>query len=178
VASAEAASSTVEQLAEQERQISEAIEHVERQLLALKGQYGQDYDAISNEALALRQATPFGIADALIAMHPRFLITQASMGMGALGALMFILPNYIVGGSVTISSRLGRFILGIGAGLISHIGLASLIGAAIGNPLVMGDLDPGALAIVSFAFGAVAYDLFALLAYRLNRQLARMRRVT
>ena len=137
-----------------------------RAVLGLKAQFGQNYDRIRNEAVALERGSLFGIGAKLVGMHPTFLSTVLVCLMGGLGGILFLFPAYVANRfPVTFVVIIVRLVFGMVTALAFYIvANATLAGFAFmpgqdGAQATSMSLNPFTVSLLGIIAGVMADDI-------------------
>jgi len=137
-----------------------------RAVLGLKAQFGQNYDRIRNEAVALERGSLFGIGATLVGMHPTFLSTVLVCLMGGLGGILFLFPAYVANRfPVTFVVIIVRLVFGMVTALAFYIvANATLAGFAFmpgqdGAQATSMSLNPFTVSLLGIIAGVMADDI-------------------
>jgi hypothetical protein len=152
----------------EKRRIGEFIETSNRAILGLKGQFGDNFQRIRNEARALEQSSPFGLGSKLVSMHPTFLTTVLVCLMGALGALLYLFPAYLNrDNNIYFADIVVRLVFGMVTALAFYIvANASIAGLTFmpgqeASSNVGASLNPFAVSLIGITAGIMADDIAA-----------------
>lgn len=150
------------------RRAGEFIETSNRAILGLKGQFGDSFDRVRNEARALEASSPFGLGSKLVAMHPTFLTTVLVCLMGALGALLYLFPAYLNrDNNIYFADIVVRLVFGMVTALAFYIvANASIAGFTFmpgqeATSNVGASLNPFAVSLLGIIAGIMADDIAA-----------------
>lgn len=148
--------------------IGEFIETSNRAVLGLKGQFGDNFQRIRNEARALEQSSPFALGSTLVSMHPTFLTTILVCLMGALGALLYLFPAYLNrDNNIYFADIVVRLVFGMVTALAFYIvANASIAGFTFmpgqeATSNVGASLNPFAVSLLGITAGIMADDIAA-----------------
>ena len=152
----------------EKRRIGEFIETSNRAILGLKGQYGESFQRVRNEARALEASSPFHLGSTLVGMHPTFLTTLLVCLMGALGALLYLFPAYLNrDNNIYFSDIVVRLVFGMVTALAFYIvANASIAGLTFmpgqeASSNVGASLNPFAVSLIGITAGIMADDIAA-----------------
>lgn len=148
--------------------IGEFIQTSNRAVLGLKGQYGESFDRVRNEARALQASSPLGLGAKLVSMHPTFLTTVLVCLMGALGALLYLFPAYLNrDNNIYFADIVVRLVFGMVTALAFYIvANASIAGLTFmpgqeASSNVGASLNPFAVSLIGITAGIMADDIAA-----------------
>lgn len=152
----------------EKRRVGEFIETSNRAVLGLKGQFGDNFQRIRNEARALEASSPFGLGSKLVSMHPTFLTTILVCLMGALGALLYLFPAYLNrDNNIYFADIVVRLVFGMVTALAFYIvANASIAGFTFmpgesANSNTGASLNPFAVSLLGIIAGIMADDIAA-----------------
>lgn len=152
----------------EKRRVGEFIETSNRAVLGLKGQFGDNFQRIRNEARALEASSPFSLGSKLVSMHPTFLTTVLVCLMGALGALLYLFPAYLNrANNIYFSDIVVRLVFGMVTALAFYIvANASIAGLTFmpgqdASSNVGASLNPFAVSLIGITAGIMADDIAA-----------------
>lgn len=152
----------------EKRRIGEFIETSNRAVLGLKGQFGDNFQRIHNEANALKASSPLGLGSTLVSMHPTFLTTILVCLMGALGALLYLFPAYLNrDNNIYFADIVVRLVFGMVTALAFYIvANASIAGFTFmpgesANTNTGASLNPFAVSLLGIIAGIQADDIAA-----------------
>ncbi len=159
---------TLARLETEKRRIGEFIETSNRAVLGLKGQFGDNFQRIRNEARALEASSPFGLGSNLVSMHPTFLTTMLVCLMGALGALLYLFPAYLNrANNIYFADIVVRLVFGMVTALAFYIvANASIAGLTFmpgqdATTNAGASLNPFAVSLIGITAGIMADDIAA-----------------
>lgn len=144
------------------RAAASSVSDINRQILGLKSQYGENYDRIRNEALAL---APLAYTQQMVSLHPTFLSTMLVLLMGALGAVLFLFPAYATKSiNVTFEVIIVRIIFGMVTALafyiVANATLAGFTLSAGGDASAATlSLNPFTVSLLGIIAGVMADDI-------------------
>jgi hypothetical protein len=144
----------------------EAVVRARAQIEQRQALYGKDFSRIAAEAEALKASSPLGIGRSFAEMHPVFLSTVLVCVMGALGAILYLFPLYMVpNAQVWFRDIVVRIVFGMATALAFYIvANATLAGFSLSSPTqqvqsVGSNLNPFTVSLLGIIAGIMATDI-------------------
>ena len=123
-----------------------------------------NFDSIRAEIEALEKTSPYGMGLSLAQIHPAFLSTLLACLSGALGAIFYLFPAFMVGmRQVNLWQIIMRWLMGVTAAFVFMIvanAADSLLGfGASGSAIPQPSLNPFTIAGLGLVAGVMSEDI-------------------
>lgn len=159
-------SEKLEQAERDQVQAGESVTRTRASLVKSQAVYGDKFDRVVAEARALENSSFLGIGRWFAEMHPAFLSTILACSMGALGAILYLFPLYMVpNAKVWIRDIVVRLAFGMATALAFYIvANATLAGFSLSSPnqqaeSVGSNLNPFTVSLLGIIAGVMATDI-------------------
>lgn len=144
----------------------DAVAQARGQIVQKQNMFGADFHRVAAEAEALKASSPLGIGRAFAEMHPTFLSTLLVCVMGALGAILYLFPLYMVpNANVHFRDIIVRLVFGMATALAFYIvANATLAGFSLSGgqdqaQSVGSNLNPFTVSLLGIIAGVMSMDI-------------------
>lgn len=152
--------------ANEQARAGETVVQARSQIVQRQSAYGAEFSRIIAEAQALKASSPLGIGKSFAEMHPVFLSTVLVCVMGALGAILYLFPLYMVpNAQVYLRDIVVRLVFGMATALAFYIvANATLAGFSLSSQgqqaqSVGANLNPFTVSLLGIIAGVMADDI-------------------
>jgi hypothetical protein len=145
----------------------DAVAQARGQIVQKQTMFGADFRRVAAEAEALKASSPLGIGRTFAEMHPTFLSTLLVCVMGALGAILYLFPLYMVpNANVHFRDIIVRLVFGMATALAFYIvANATLAGFSLSGgsgdqaQSVGSNLNPFTVSLLGIIAGVMSMDI-------------------